>query len=67
MQDMDGITVTAALCSIVPQSVTVMLSIHSDSITRARAQTAGAKAFVEKCGSTEELLSAIRQASRKSS
>ena len=67
MQDMDGITVTAALCSIVPQSVTVMLSIHSDSITRARAQTAGAKAFVEKRGSTEELLSAIRQASRKSS
>jgi DNA-binding NarL/FixJ family response regulator len=67
MQDMDGITVTAALCSIVPQSVTVMLSIHSDSVTRARAQTAGAKAFVEKRGSTEELLSAIRQASRKSS
>ena len=67
MPEMDGITTTTALHDIVPQSVTVMLSIHSDSITRARAQSAGAKAFVEKLGSTEELLSAIRQACQKSS
>ena len=67
MPDMDGITATTALHSIVPQSATVMLSIHSDHVTRARAQTAGAKAFVEKLGSTEELLSAIRQACQKSS
>lgn len=66
MPDMDGITVTTALHSIVPQSVTVILSIHSDNVTRARAQTAGAKAFVEKLGSTEELVSAIRLASQKS-
>ena len=63
MPDMDGITATAALYSIVPQSATVMLSIHGDNVTRAQARTAGAKAFVEKLGSTEELLSAIRQAS----
>ena len=67
MPDMDGITATTALQSIVPQSATVMLSIHSDNITRARAQSAGAKACVEKMGSTEELLSAIRQAYQKSS
>lgn len=65
MPDMDGITATTALHSIVPQSVTVMLSIHSDNVTRARAQTAGAKAFVEKLGSTEKLVSAIRQACQK--
>jgi pilus assembly protein CpaE len=66
MPEMDGITATTALHDIVPQSVTVMLSIHSDNVTRARARTAGAKAFVEKLGSTEELLSAIRQACQKS-
>ncbi len=67
MPDTDGIAATTALHRIVPQSATVMLSIHSDSITRARAQSAGAKAFVEKLGSTEELLSAIREAYQKSS
>ncbi len=66
MPGMDGITATSALQRIVPQSVTVMLSIHSDKVTRTRAQKAGAKAFVEKLGSTEELLSAIRQACQKS-
>jgi pilus assembly protein CpaE len=67
MPDMDGIAATTALHSIFPQSATVMLSIHSDTVTRTRALSAGAKAFVEKLGSTEALLSAIRQACRKSS
>jgi pilus assembly protein CpaE len=67
MPDMDGIAATSALQSIVPQCATVMLSIHSDNITRTRAQSAGAKAFVEKLGSTEELLTAIREAYQKSS
>lgn len=65
MPEMDGITATTALHDIVPQSVTVMLSIRSDNVTRARARMAGAKAFVEKQGSTEELLLAIRQACQK--
>lgn len=67
MPDMDGIAATSALHRIVPQSVTVMLSIHSDNVTRARAQKAGAKAFVEKLGSTDELISVIRQAWKKTS
>ena len=67
MPDMDGIAATTALQSIVPQCVTVMLSIHSDTVTRTRAQSACAKAFVEKLGSTEELVSAIREASQKTS
>ncbi len=64
MPVMDGITATAALCTVIPQSAVVMLSIHSDSITRARAQKVGAVAFVEKHGSTEELLTAIRKANQ---
>ena len=62
MPEMDGIEATAALRTIVPQSAVVILSIHTDRQTRLRAQAAGAVAFVEKRGTTDTLLSAIRQA-----
>jgi DNA-binding NarL/FixJ family response regulator len=63
MPEMDGIEVTAVLRRVVPQSAVVILSIYDDAQTRGRAQAAGAVAFVEKRGATENLLSAIRQAS----
>ena len=63
MPEMDGITATAALHSIVPQSAVVILSIHEDNVTQTRAQVAGAAAFVAKRGSTDELLTAIHNAS----
>ena len=62
MPDMDGIEATAALRTIVPQSAVVILSIHTERQTRIRAQAAGAVAFVEKRGTTDTLLAAIRQA-----
>ena len=62
MPGMDGIEVTAALQTAVPQSAVVILSIHTDRQTRIRAQAAGAVAFVEKRGTTDTLLTAIRQA-----
>jgi DNA-binding NarL/FixJ family response regulator len=62
MPQMDGIEATAALRRVVPQSAVVILSIYDDVQTRARAQVAGAAAFVEKRGATEALLSAIRLA-----
>jgi DNA-binding NarL/FixJ family response regulator len=62
MPDMDGISATAVLRRIVPQSVVVILSIHDDSRMRALAQKAGAIALVEKRGSIETLLAAIRSA-----
>jgi DNA-binding NarL/FixJ family response regulator len=62
MPDMGGIEATAALVTIAPQSAVVILSIHTDRQTRMRAQTAGAVAFVEKRGTTDTLLAAIRQA-----
>ena len=61
MPEMDGITATAALHTAVPQTAVIMLSIHDDATTRARAQAAGAVAFVEKRGTAEGLLVAIRQ------
>src|SRR5438876_894250 len=62
MPGMDGIEVTAALQTAVPQSAVVILSIHTDRQTRLRTQAAGAVAFVEKRGTTDTLLSTIRQA-----
>lgn len=65
MPIMDGITTTATLRTMVPQSAVVILSIHDDVLTRTRARTAGAMAFVEKCGTTEALIVAIRQVARQ--
>jgi DNA-binding NarL/FixJ family response regulator len=62
MPDMDGIEATVALRTAVPQSIVVILSIHTDRQTRMKAQAAGAVAFVEKRGTTDILLAAIRQA-----
>jgi DNA-binding NarL/FixJ family response regulator len=62
MPDMDGIETTAVLRATAPQSAVVMLSIHADTLTRTRAQAAGAVAFVEKRGIIQDLLAAIRQA-----
>jgi DNA-binding NarL/FixJ family response regulator len=61
MPGMDGITATAALRSTTPQSAVVIMSIHDDALTRARAEAAGAAAFVEKTGTLEVLLATIRQ------
>jgi two-component system, NarL family, invasion response regulator UvrY len=61
MPGMDGITATAALLENTSQSAVVMMSIHDDVQTRARAQAAGAAAFVEKSGTLEVLLATIRQ------
>ncbi len=64
MPGMDGIETTEALHATVSQTAVVMLSIHDDVLTRARAATAGAAAFVEKCGTTDKLLATIRQVAR---
>jgi DNA-binding NarL/FixJ family response regulator len=60
MPVMDGISATALLRTIAPQSVVVMLSIHDESMTRTQALRAGAGAFVPKRGSMEALLTTIR-------
>jgi two-component system response regulator DesR len=62
MPGMDGIEATAALQGAVPQSAVVILSIFDDPQTRTKALKAGAISFVEKRGTTETLLDAIRLA-----
>jgi len=50
MPEMDGITATQHLHDMMPHVGVVMLSIHGDADTRARAEAAGACAFIEKQG-----------------
>ncbi len=61
MPGADGVTITRALHSICPHTAVIMLSIHDDPLTRARAADAGAAAFVAKFMPADTLLATIRQ------
>jgi DNA-binding NarL/FixJ family response regulator len=62
MPGMDGIEATALLVAMLPQCSVIILTINGSAATRARAMSAGARAFVEK-GRPEEIEDAIRQVS----
>jgi DNA-binding NarL/FixJ family response regulator len=62
MPDLDGIQTTAELRRVLPRCSVVILSIHDDAQTRARALAAGAVEFVEKRGATQMLLAAVHRA-----
>jgi DNA-binding NarL/FixJ family response regulator len=61
MPSMNGISATAALRSLAPQSAVVILTLHDDAATRTRAREAGAAAFVAKHRMEETLLAEIRR------
>jgi DNA-binding NarL/FixJ family response regulator len=61
MPRMDGIATTGALLLVRPQTAVIMLSLHDDVLTQARAKDAGAAAFVAKSMSADTLLRTIRQ------
>jgi DNA-binding NarL/FixJ family response regulator len=61
MPEMDGISATAVMRARALQSIVIMLSIHDDVSMRARADSAGAAAFVCKNGEIEVLIATIRQ------
>jgi pilus assembly protein CpaE len=63
MPRMDGITATATLRTMTPQCAVVILTLHNDTATRARAEAAGAAAFIEKKAMDSGLLTVIRQVS----
>lgn len=62
MPERDGISATEALRALVRSPAVVILTIHDDAITRARALAAGAAAFVSRCEPAQSLATAIRQA-----
>jgi DNA-binding NarL/FixJ family response regulator len=61
MPRMDGIAATDTLRKLCPSTAVIMLSIYDDVRTRARAEVAGAVAFVPKSAPAGMLLAAIRQ------
>ena len=64
MPEKDGISATVIMRTIAPQSAVVLLSIHDDVSMRARAQRAGAAAFVHKSGEIDVLIDTIRGAAK---
>lgn len=62
MPGMDGVMATETLRSVEPRSQVITLSLHDDALTRARARSAGALAFVAKHEPVDILLAAIRRA-----
>jgi DNA-binding NarL/FixJ family response regulator len=65
MPGMDGIAATSRLRAQAPRPAVVMLSMHDDQGTVARALAAGAAAFVAKHSIDAALLAAIRQAASR--
>jgi DNA-binding NarL/FixJ family response regulator len=60
----DGIVTTRALLMICPSTEVVILSLHDDACTQARAKQAGAAAFVGKSMPSDTLVTTIRQVAR---
>jgi DNA-binding NarL/FixJ family response regulator len=65
MPGMDGISAVRTLRAVAPESAVVILSLYDDAKTRARAQEAGAAAFVAKHKVEGTLLAAIRRAAAR--
>jgi two-component system, NarL family, response regulator DegU len=65
MPELDGISATAMMQTIAPQSAVILLSIYDDVSTRARAQAAGAAAFVHKSGEIDVLIATIRDMAKQ--
>jgi DNA-binding NarL/FixJ family response regulator len=61
MRGMDGIEATEAMAHVSPGIPVVMLSLHDDPATRARAKAAGARGFVGKHEAANRLLATIRE------
>jgi DNA-binding NarL/FixJ family response regulator len=64
LPEFDGIETVALLKRSAPYVAVVMLSMHDDPATRARAAASGAAAFVSKHANDESLIGAIRAAAR---
>jgi DNA-binding NarL/FixJ family response regulator len=65
LPDMDGIAAIAALRAANAESAVVILSLQDDATIRARAQTAGAAAFVGKHEGVKAVLTVIRHVGQR--
>ena len=62
MPDIDGITATETIRELVPHSQIVILTVQADPNYMRRAMLAGARDFLTKPPSVDEMISAIRRA-----
>jgi pilus assembly protein CpaE len=62
MPDLDGITATERICKKVPHTQVVILSVQTDANYMRRAMLAGARDFLTKPPSIDELNAAVRRA-----
>jgi DNA-binding NarL/FixJ family response regulator len=60
MRGVDGTNLLKRLQAAAPMALVIVLTLHGDKETRARAQEAGVEAFLEKYGESGDLLQAIR-------
>lgn len=60
LPEMDGVAATAAVRAATPRTQVIVLSLHADTPTRARALAAGAAACIAKGAGEAELLAALR-------
>src|SRR5947207_2200077 len=60
MQDMDGITATEIISNTVPESPIIMMSVQGEQDYLRRSMLAGAREFLVKPFSSDELVNAIR-------
>ncbi len=65
MPDMDGITATEQLSSAVPNAAVVMMSVQGEADYLRRSMLAGAREFLVKPFSSDELTASIRQVSAR--
>lgn len=65
LPDMDGISTVAALRAAQPASAVVILSLQDDATIRARAQAAGAAAFVGKHEGVKTVLTMLRHVGQR--
>lgn len=65
MPDMDGITATEALLKDVPYAQIIILSVQSDADYMRRAMLAGARDFIAKPPSGDELIATIRKLAKR--
>lgn len=61
LPDMDGFSVTQQLKTLLHPPLVVLLSIHSDAVSKQRGALAGCDAFVEKGTSWPKLLAVLRK------
>ena len=66
MLGLDAVTSIQRLRDVAPECAVVVLTMNGDKDTRARAEAAGANAFVEKQGEAEGLLQTIRRVAQPS-